>query len=62
MKKTQLIKKIEESGKYVKVKIAKNGEVSGMLAAENYRYRATTNTGGRRYIGNTNNINFTHFI
>lgn len=56
MKKTQLIKKIEESGKYVKVKIAKNGEVTGVLATENYRYRATTNTGGRRYIGNITDL------
>ena len=51
MKKRELIEKIEESGKWVKVKISKGGEVTGMLADEDYLYNMATNTGGRRFIG-----------
>jgi hypothetical protein len=52
MRKQELIKKIEARGKYCKVRINGDGEISGMLVDENYRYNAHTNTGGRRYLGN----------
>jgi len=52
MKKLELINKIEDAGKYTKVRIDKDNQVTGMLVDEDYRYNAHTNTGGRRYIGN----------
>lgn len=54
MTKARLIKRIEEAGQYVKVRISADGDVTGMLAEENYRYHKASNTGGRRYIGKYN--------
>jgi len=51
MKKTEMIEKIERGGKYVKVKIDKTGEITGMLADEDYSYQPGSNTGGRRFLG-----------
>jgi fructose-1,6-bisphosphatase/sedoheptulose 1,7-bisphosphatase-like protein len=51
MRKAELIRRIEESGKYCKVRISTDGDVTGMLVDEDYRYHKATNTGGRRYIG-----------
>lgn len=45
------IKKIEEGEKYCKVRINRDGEITGMLADEDYTYDTATNTGGRRFIG-----------
>ena len=59
---TELIKKIESKGKYCKVRIDKNGEITGMLVDENYRYKPRTNTGGRRYLGHSNDVNLHHII
>lgn len=49
--KSSLIRAIEERGKYTKVRINKNGEITGMLESEDYRYHSASNTGGRRFIG-----------
>jgi hypothetical protein len=54
MKKKELINKIENAGKYCKVRIDRANNVTGMLVDEDYRYKPHTNTGGRRYIGNAN--------
>jgi len=51
MNKATLIRKIEDAGRYCKVRIASDGRVTGMLVSENYRYHKQSNTGGRRYIG-----------
>jgi hypothetical protein len=51
MKKASLIRAIESNGRYCKVKIAADGQVTGMLTSEDYPYNKRTNTGGRRYIG-----------
>jgi hypothetical protein len=51
LRKAELIRAIESKGLYCKVRIAKCGEVTGMLKTENYRYNVQTNMGGRRYIG-----------
>ncbi|MFA5379710.1 MAG: hypothetical protein WC455_28385 [Dehalococcoidia bacterium] len=51
MNKAELIKAIEDAGRYCKVRINSKGEVTGMLANEEYRYHKPSNTGGRRYIG-----------
>ena len=53
MRKVDIIKALEESGKYIKVKINKAGEITGMLAAQDHPYHTPTNTGGRRYLGDT---------
>ena len=51
MSKAELTRAIEVSGRYIKVRIGADGQVTGMLAAEDYRYHKPSNTGGRRYIG-----------
>ena len=51
MSKAELIRGIKENGRYCKVRIDSKGAVTGMLAAEDYRYDNRSNTGGRRYIG-----------
>ena len=51
MSKAELTRAIEDAGRYCKVRIDSKGEVTGMLAAEDYRYHKPSNTGGRRYIG-----------
>jgi len=52
MTKQELINKIEQGGKYTKVRIDKDNQVTGMLIDEAHRYNKHNNTGGRRYIGN----------
>jgi hypothetical protein len=54
MNKRQLIDRIEDAGKYHKVRIAKDNTITGMLVNEDYRYDIHTDTGGRRYIGQAN--------
>jgi hypothetical protein len=51
MRKAELTRVIEDHGRYCKVRIDSKGKITGMLAAEDYRYDTPSNTGGRRYIG-----------
>jgi hypothetical protein len=56
MTKISAIRKIEEVSNYTKVRIDKNGKVTGMLESENYRYHSASNTGGRRFLGYMNEV------
>jgi hypothetical protein len=56
MNKKELIERLQSSGKWVKVRIDADGRATGMLAEENYKYNARTNTGGRRFIGYVNEL------
>jgi len=58
----EIINKIESKGQYCKVRIDKQGEITGMLVDEDYRYEPRTNTGGRRYLGHANDVNLHHII
>jgi len=60
MNKSELIEKIEGNTNYRKVRIAADGEITGMLADQDHRYDPHTNTGGRRYLGNFNDVNLHH--
>lgn len=51
MTKVQLIKEIEDDGRYDRVRIDAKGNVTGHPVDEPDRYDAHTNTGGRRFIG-----------
>lgn len=58
MTKAGIIRMVEKQGRYCKVRISKGGQITGMLKTENYPYRGSTNTGGRRYIGDANDREF----
>jgi len=62
MKNIEIIEAIEVKEVYCKVKIDKEGEITGMRIDQDYRYDTATNTGGRRYIGNVNDIDLMHII
>lgn len=47
---SRLTKEIEEEGIYCKVKV-EGDDVTGMAVDEDWRYDASTNTGGRKFIG-----------
>ena len=51
MKKVKIIRAVEDGGKYCKVKISSNGEITGMLVEQDHRYCPQRNTGGRVLIG-----------
>ncbi len=51
MTKAELMRRIEAAGRYAKLLIDEDGEITGMLVDEDFPYQAATNTGGRRYIG-----------
>ena len=51
MTKAELMRKIEDAGRYSKLLIDEDGEITGVLVDEDFPYQAATNTGGRRYIG-----------
>lgn len=50
--KTEIKREIEKTGKWCKVRIDRDGEVTGMKSSEDWRYSSKTDTGGRRYVGN----------
>lgn len=51
MSNTKLMQMIEDAGTYCKVKIDRDGNVTGMRRDQDWRYDAKTNTGGRRLVG-----------
>jgi len=51
MNKVELMKRITDAGKYCKLRIDADGEITGMLVDEDFPYQPATNTGGRRFIG-----------
>jgi hypothetical protein len=51
MTKAELMRKIEDAGRYSKLLIDEDGQITGMLVDEDFPYQIATNTGGRRYIG-----------
>jgi hypothetical protein len=51
MTKAELMRKIEATGRYTKLLIDEDGEITGMQVDEDFPYQPATNTGGRRFIG-----------
>ena len=51
MTKAELMRKIEDAGRYSKLLIDEDGQITGVLVDEDFPYQPATNTGGRRYIG-----------
>jgi hypothetical protein len=51
MTKAELMRKIEDAGRYSKLLIDEDSEISGMLVDEDFPYQPATNTDGCRYIG-----------
>ena len=51
MTKVQLIREIEDDGRYDSVRIDSKGNVTGHPVGEPRRYSPSTNAGGRRFIG-----------
>jgi hypothetical protein len=49
--KAKIAREIECVGIYCRVRIANDGQITGMLVDQDYRYDPRTNTGGRRLIG-----------
>jgi hypothetical protein len=51
MRKAEVARMIEDRGTYCKIRVAKDGQVTGMLVDQDHRYDPKTNTGGRRLVG-----------
>jgi hypothetical protein len=51
MTKAEFAMAVEARGTYCKVRVAADGQVTGMLVNQDYRYDPHSNTGGRRLIG-----------
>ena len=45
------MKRITDAGIYCNLRIDTDGAITGMLVDEDFPYQPTTNTGGRRFIG-----------